>query len=500
MHQCLKTPQIFAMVCKEVYFGSTDLRCKHDTLAALAQTCQSFMEPAFDMLWRRLSSLTPLVRCFAQDVWQLKGCTISFNRIPQPSEWERFLFYARRVKLLRYTSLVHPRNPDYAPHAVWQVLNLTRPSSLAHLLPNLQTLFWKASDEVFPYIRLLLSPTLKKLEVSMRVRVSSIGSNLLRPSVLPTLKELCPALVNITITSVNTMERVQGVSDSILHLDTLCSLHIEGSISIDALNHIAQFPSLQSFHFTISRGMPPIDSVSGTGKFPALRRLELQGMELEWINDLLAAITVSVIETVNLIFPLHNPTGWQALLTNLSLSHATLRILKLKENGHAGTDNSINSDTLRTLLACSYITHVSIHPAHKLDLDDQLLQGFSEAWPHLRHLDLGYQDLWLKPYHITLKGLLPLVRGCPKLEHLELLLNATATNFSLATRPGMGTSSATLTTLKLGYSPVGDPAKVAAFLFDVFPNATTITGNDEGWTETLDLFNLFKTMRQWPAQ
>jgi hypothetical protein len=33
-------------------------------LAALAQTCRGFTEPSLDLLWRRLNSLKPLLRCF----------------------------------------------------------------------------------------------------------------------------------------------------------------------------------------------------------------------------------------------------------------------------------------------------------------------------------------------------------------------------------------------------------------------------------------------------
>ena len=34
-------------------------------LAVLARTCKAFTGPALDFLWRRLTSLEPLVRCFA---------------------------------------------------------------------------------------------------------------------------------------------------------------------------------------------------------------------------------------------------------------------------------------------------------------------------------------------------------------------------------------------------------------------------------------------------
>ena len=34
-------------------------------LAVLARTCRTFSEPSLNLLWRRLNSLLPLVRCFS---------------------------------------------------------------------------------------------------------------------------------------------------------------------------------------------------------------------------------------------------------------------------------------------------------------------------------------------------------------------------------------------------------------------------------------------------
>jgi hypothetical protein len=40
---------------------------------ALASCCKSLEEPALEEVWRSLSSLEPLVKCFPPEVWEIRG-------------------------------------------------------------------------------------------------------------------------------------------------------------------------------------------------------------------------------------------------------------------------------------------------------------------------------------------------------------------------------------------------------------------------------------------
>ena len=42
---------------------------KDDTLAALARVCKSFHDPAIQTLWSDLQNLTPLIKCFPDNIW-----------------------------------------------------------------------------------------------------------------------------------------------------------------------------------------------------------------------------------------------------------------------------------------------------------------------------------------------------------------------------------------------------------------------------------------------
>jgi len=45
---------------------------RNKTLLALALTCESFTEPALDLLWRELDGLDPLIRCLPPTLWKLE--------------------------------------------------------------------------------------------------------------------------------------------------------------------------------------------------------------------------------------------------------------------------------------------------------------------------------------------------------------------------------------------------------------------------------------------
>jgi hypothetical protein len=67
MHRCLLIPEIVCLVCLE-------LRNEHPdaSLAAFAQTCLVFSEPALNALWYELYDLQPLVKCMPRDLWEVE--------------------------------------------------------------------------------------------------------------------------------------------------------------------------------------------------------------------------------------------------------------------------------------------------------------------------------------------------------------------------------------------------------------------------------------------
>ena len=67
MHQCLRTPELLSHILEDVYAEESGLK----DMAALAVACQTFREPALDILWRSLPSLGPLLRCLPEDAYTI---------------------------------------------------------------------------------------------------------------------------------------------------------------------------------------------------------------------------------------------------------------------------------------------------------------------------------------------------------------------------------------------------------------------------------------------
>ncbi|KAF7376817.1 hypothetical protein MSAN_00099100 [Mycena sanguinolenta] len=111
------------------------------TLAALARTCTTFQDPALNALWAHQTSLVPALRYFPEDLWDRSGDSrkltfVDFRRPLVPADWERALFYWKRIKSFRIESLDGDRiSPD-----IINMLRICCPA--AHLFPNLRKVAW----------------------------------------------------------------------------------------------------------------------------------------------------------------------------------------------------------------------------------------------------------------------------------------------------------------------------------------------------------------------
>lgn len=130
MHRCLQIPEIIA---RTVNYSSSfrhpsapswsDQRSKQ-TVFALALTCRMFLEPSLDSLWSTQTSLSPLLSCFPPEVCSsgsetgyanptfvcipapisilTQHLSQSFQRAPARQNWEKVLFYSRRIRYLTH--------------------------------------------------------------------------------------------------------------------------------------------------------------------------------------------------------------------------------------------------------------------------------------------------------------------------------------------------------------------------------------------------------------
>ncbi|KAJ7084560.1 hypothetical protein B0H15DRAFT_783708, partial [Mycena belliarum] len=113
-------------------------------LAALARTCKTFCGPALDVLWRSQTSLTPILSCFPEDLWDREddpGQITNYQTIKQalrrpvaPGDWDRPSFYLSRIRSLTIFSFP----PSVFAPGIFGILRLTCPNS--SFFPNLRRL------------------------------------------------------------------------------------------------------------------------------------------------------------------------------------------------------------------------------------------------------------------------------------------------------------------------------------------------------------------------
>ncbi|RDB14844.1 hypothetical protein Hypma_016479 [Hypsizygus marmoreus] len=278
MHRCLQVPEIISLICIEISGDKPLAITSHTSLAALAQTCKFFQDPALDELWKAQSSLKPLLRCFPADALAKdKQGRLLFYRPLERRDWSRVLFYAPRIKVLTskintVTRQFPAPEYDFADISVWQMLAISKPPSLKHFLPNLRSLAWHESqDATSPFIILLLAPTVTHLD--FWTKTTAAESPLLL-SVVPSLHELCPLLEHIQLLGQTTPTGIRIVSEMVSQWNSLRQIDID-TLNPRALLHLANMPTLEILRIW---GAYQLGEVRWTGDelFPVLRQLILR--------------------------------------------------------------------------------------------------------------------------------------------------------------------------------------------------------------------------------
>ncbi|KAG5638630.1 hypothetical protein H0H81_011349 [Sphagnurus paluster] len=147
-------------------------------------------------------------------------------------------------------------------------------------------------------------------------------------------------------------------------------------------------------------------------------------------------------------------------ITCLSLSGSISVPLELPGQGL----RSIPS-VFKCLLHLKSIQSLHLSLGCESNLDDPWLAEAAPAWPHLRLLKIQ-EDGSLQP-SVTLAGLLPLLKFCPKLSYLTIPINAKPFSATLLSSAVINTTIAT--SLAFPASLIESPSKVFRCLTFMFP-------------------------------
>ena len=395
----------------------------------------------------------------------------ALRRPPDTSDWDRFIANALLVTSFKRFGF----DPDLDDHT-YRTLCLYRPGP-APLLPNLQELAWEEADaDAFEYGYQFLGPKLTTLH---------IGQPPCDSLLLPMLRSLhtkCPQIRHLSVqcrSSVGPTDPVVSKAvQQLLHLETL---DLSLPLFDDALVHLATLPNLSVAKIFLPRNSEVHERLASVNApiFPCLAVLHVNTTRLEpSLTCLIDMLTSTQLSEVSLSAA-HDPSSvsLHSFLTALSrspsrdaLSAITLSFplpssIPLMRSMHAVPPHThpecaLSLATLEPLFACPELAELDI-TSFFLRPDDAFLATLAAACPRLQSLRL------VPPYYtgsaptVTLAGLLPLLRGCPDLEHLALPLDASAPAHPANDDPG----ESQLRTLDVGGdSPIRFADEAAAFL------------------------------------
>ncbi|KAJ7510984.1 hypothetical protein B0H11DRAFT_1956829 [Mycena galericulata] len=480
MHRALEILEIFLMICSS--FSSTD----RSALAALARTCTTFHNPALDVLWSDLNSLSPLLSCMPKDLFDFRPRTAPGNRTPgqqrhtTSTDWDRIIFYAARVKTL---TAGHQRGVSQ----ILPTLDLCLPSGL--LFPNLNSLRWPVDGVTdFKYIRIFLSSALSSLDFRCEPTISNL-------TLLSTLARTCPRLKRLSMAffpdSQNPGAAASMIASSLQHIESLTT----ETLDLATLTRIGRFPTLKSLHLkkfpVITDGSFPHNST-----FATLQNLTINLVGLDTVTRFFGMCSGIPLNSLELGFPAFlSAVETDAFLTKITTtcSHSCLRSLKLTTNGGENHTEVLARDagdlkfalrgrSLGTLFCFANLISLFISSAVRWDICDDTVADVAQAWPRLENLTLR-TTYPRTPVRLTLRTLHHLAEYCPRLRAFEMTFDATTPAPQNTGIPTVAQNQ--LTSMHVADSPLVNTGGVARFLSSIFPNVRRILTNRE-WEDNED--------------
>lgn len=397
------------------------------------------------------------------------------------TDLNRFDFYAERIKRLDYM------------HYAWHSESVTRPCDLVIL-----TAVWAFRDNQ------ALLPNLRWLQFNRPIHPLFVpkmifGARLivLRLSGYDTEESLKPFLQAIIGLVPNLEELDMGIGglpdpkDNALS-ELVCGLNQLKVLSCGcrpltpaAILHLASSTHLRALALpnTADNILETLSSRS-SHSFTSLEKLAMSPPSLAQCSTLLGSLRPLQLWSVHLncgiLPPARDTEEFFVALAN-SCSRPNLSI-QLKNNSwkasvpRVSTDIIVHAGVLSPLFIFTGLTKLDISLACSFTLSNEQLKAMAEAWPKIEYLQLGSLLGWKTPSNITLDGLLPLVSGCPDLEHLGIVIDASRMPTTSASYLGRRPVNSKTTYLQVGDSTIEDPQTVAEFLFQIFPKVTGIGG------------------------
>ncbi|KAG8214266.1 hypothetical protein J3R82DRAFT_11079 [Butyriboletus roseoflavus] len=449
MHDVL----LISEICREIC-GALD----QSSLPVIARTCRALHDPALDELWRDMYSIYPFtsIRCLT------------------PQQWMTLRKYSARTRAL-YMCMI-----DDAPYFD-RFPCLSNPPDPDSFFPNLRTIAWYPDNHLamLPFLHFLCGPALTSLSAEFATDSASLA-------MVAGLGIICPNITDISISaSSETLsdDLANALSTSICHWKDLKHVSCD-DLTISAMKHLSQARNLESLTACASGRISSFSQALGVQElsFPRLQHLHLYTGLLSTTTVCFRGLRLALNEFRLDLFDAKDVFSGSSCLQELftalvkACSHTSLTKLYLcvicpyfPSPASVATIRDI-----RPLFNFTNLRVVSLEGLSTFTLDDDDIAELVSTWPGIEELVLSTYVDHPNASLPTFQSLLRLVRSCPKLRALSLVVDMTKLVTPSLWVVGCDVRSDNLQDLCLGNSPIGSPTAVAHMLHSLCPALTQV--------------------------
>ncbi|KAF8550848.1 hypothetical protein OG21DRAFT_363791 [Imleria badia] len=458
MHHALLISEVSREIC-----GVTD----PSSLPAVARTCRALHDPALDELWRDLYSISPFVHLLAEDIPGENQQTSIHSLTSQ--QWMTFREYSARTRSLYMCMIDDLPYFDRFPC-------LSNPPDPNSFFPNLRTIAWYPDNHLtmLPFLRLLCGPALTSLSAEFATDPASLA-------VVRALGILCPKITDISISaSSETLsdDLANALSTSIGHWKDLKHVSCD-DLTVSALEHLTQARNLESLTACASARLSSFSQTLGAQElsFPRLQHLHLYTGLLSTTTACLGGLRLALKEFRLDLFDAEEVFSGLSCLRDLFTTlaeaclHACLARLYLCviHPDFPSPNSVVTIRDIRPLFSFAHLRVVSVEGLSTFTVDDDDIAEMASAWPDIEELALSTCVDHPVASMPTFLSFIRLIRSCPKLRALSLVIDTTQLVIPPFDTVGRDVRSDVLEELCLGNSPITLPLTVAHVLHKLYP-------------------------------
>ncbi|GJE97474.1 hypothetical protein PsYK624_136950 [Phanerochaete sordida] len=462
MHRCLCIAEVVQAIASSIWPRSD--------LVSMGLTCQAFLYPAMNEVWRYLPNPSSLILLLPEHTRESgPENKLKIVKAPSHADWRRFELYARRVWELEYR--LHDDDGNSYLDVDWTSVLHHYPGKT--LLPNLRELVIHRSI-TSSFCSLFIQPPLRHLSLeSLDDEEAAV--------VVPHLHK-CASTLEILVMQGRSLENAatfDDISRAISHLGALTDLYADKLLAA-TIEHLSRLSSIKVMYFTLddttfdeaklpfsllerlyvrssARDTGPVVSFLRRVELPQLRHLTVLHSAQD--NDVLPREYLTAVDVSTLL-------SAAAAFPNIrSIAYEDFRRVRAPPP----PVSICRAEVLRPLHALSSLETLKLSripfilAPHDIDV-------LAQTWPRLRVLFLGH-DVDHAHCAIHVHDLLPFALHSPTLDSLGLPLLIRKTSPGTVARPAFGTLRSQLRLLAIAGVELEYSADTAAFLACAFPEA-----------------------------